>query len=273
MKKFFLGIALVGGLFGSTSNPKQGFKHYEDGKYAEAATFYENALIEYADQRPLLNFNLGQCNLRMDSTIKALGFFSQATNMGRRDAKLTSLAWNQIGGIHASTQPQAPNPGPAQPQGSGKDQKEPNPLEIALEDFKNALRMDSDNELARFNYELLKRKLEQQQQQQQDQKDENKDQNEDQKQDQEQKNPEDQDKQDQQDQNKKDQQEQNKPDNEENKGNQGKNQQEGEPSEQKMSMEQAKALLEAMNQNEKMFLQQLQKDKQKKGPRNKGPEW
>jgi tetratricopeptide (TPR) repeat protein len=262
---------MLGGLFGSPSNPKQGFQLFEDGKYAEALTFYVNSLQEYPDQRPHLNFNIAQCNLLTDSLTTALGFFSQAANIGRVDKKLSSLAWNQIGGLHASMPLDGPQGGGAQAQGTGPGEEQANPIEIALEDFKNALRMDPENDLARYNYELLKRKLQQQQDQQKDE--EKKDENKDEKEDKENENKKDDSKQDKQDQNKKEKQEQKKPDNEENKGNQGKNQQEGEPSQEKMSMEQAKMLLEAMNQNEKMFLQQLQKAKQKKGPRNKGPEW
>lgn len=272
MKKFVFGIAIWGGLFGSASNPEQGFEKFEEAKYVEALGFYVNSLEEYPDQRPHLNFNIAQCNLRNDSMTTALGFFSQAANIGRVDPELSSLAWNQIGGLHASMPPDGPQGGGAQAQGTGPSEEQANPIEIALEDFKNALRMDPDNELARYNYELLKRKL-QQQQQQQEKDEEKNDENKDEKEDKENENKQDDNKQDKQDQNKKEKEQQKKPDNEENKGNQGKNQQEGEPSQEKMSMEQAKMLLEAMNQNEKMFLQQLQKSKQKKGPRNKGPEW
>ncbi|MEM0995560.1 MAG: hypothetical protein AAGN35_00710 [Bacteroidota bacterium] len=282
--KFVLGFIMLGGLFGPPSNPQQAREKYDAEQFAEANPLYQAAMEEYADQRPHLNYNIGQCWMRQDSAAKALGFYSKSTNIGKQDPVLASLAWNQIGSLHAS-RPEllqnpsggsAPNRGQSQAGGSAPQQV--NPLEVALEDYKNALRLDHENETARYNYELIKRKLQQQQQQQQqpNEDEENKDDQQNQDQQNEQKNQQDEQKKDQQDQNKKDQQDQQKDPEQtkENKGNQGQQPQpDGEGQEQKMSMQQAKMLLEALNQNEKKFLQQLQKSKAKAPRRNRGPEW
>ncbi|HHG86351.1 MAG TPA: hypothetical protein ENJ82_16490 [Bacteroidetes bacterium] len=279
MKNIFLGALFLGGLFGPPSQPEQAMEKYAAKAYLESADLYLAGMEAYPAQRSHFNFNIGQCFLRADSMQRALTFMSQATAVGKRDKKLTSLAWNNIGAMHAATQAQgqqgAPgNPGPAQA-GSNQGEEALNPIDQALEDFKNALRNNPDNDLARYNYELLKLKK-QQQQQKQDQKKDDKDKKDEEKKDDKQ-DKKDQDKKDQdkKEQNKKkDQQKKDQKNNKEGKENKGQNKPKpGEGQAQKMSPQQAKMLLEAMSQNEKKFLQQLKKTKAKGARRNRGPEW
>jgi Ca-activated chloride channel homolog len=182
-------------------------------------------------------------------------------------------------------------------------------LEEALTSFKEALKSNPSNEDARYNYELVKKKLDEQKKQQQQNKDQNKDQKEQnkdqQKQDQKDKQNQDQQKQDQQkkdeqnkDQQQKDQQQkqqeekqkQEQEKKEQDKKEQQKQEQEQEQQEKKenkkdippsvseklqqmqMSEEKAKMILEAMKNQEIQYLQQNKRKATK--PKDKGkPDW
>lgn len=174
-------------------------------------------------------------------------------------------------------------------------------FEEALNYFKQALKADPTNEDARFNYELVKKKLEEQKKQEQEQKkeDQKKDENKDEKKDQKDKENKDQ-KQDQKDKQDKEQQEKEKKDQEQ-KEKQSKEQEEKEKKEKEqkeqeqkeeqnkekkdlppsvseklkemqMSEEKAKMILEAMKNQEVQYLQQNKRKATK--PKDKGkPDW
>ncbi len=170
--------------------------------------------------------------------------------------------------------------------------------EEALEYFKQALRADPTNEDARYNYELVKKKLEEQKKQEEQNKDKDKqdqdkkdDQNKDSKdkkdQDkkQDQKDKEDQQKKDQQDQQNKEKEEKEKKDKE--KSEQQKEQEQNEDKEKKddippsvseklkdmeMSEEKAKMILEAMRNQEIQYLQQNKRKATKPKDKTK-PDW
>ncbi len=164
-------------------------------------------------------------------------------------------------------------------------------FEEALNYFKQALKADPTNEDARFNYELVKKKLEEQKKQEQEQKkeDQKKDENKDEKKDQKDKENKDQ-KQDQKDKQDKEQQEKEKKDQEQ-KEKQSKEQEEQEQKEEQnkekkdlppsvseklkemqMSEEKAKMILEAMKNQEVQYLQQNKRKATK--PKDKGkPDW
>lgn len=172
----------------------------------------------------------------------------------------------------------------------------------ALQSFKNALKADYTNEDARYNYEMLKKLLKEQEDQQQDQQkqDKNKDkqdkneQNEDQQkqesEDQQEKDNEEKDNKEGEDQQKKDQQEKESEEeenqSEEQKEQEGKeqedNEEENEPKEipqssdkmkdMKISEEKARMILEAMKNNEIQYFQQNRR-KAKKRPDSSKPDW
>ena len=168
--------------------------------------------------------------------------------------------------------------------------------EEALSHFKQALRADPTNEEARYNYELVKKKLEEQKKQEEKNKDQEKkdDQQKDKDQDKKDQEKKDQEKKDQEkkDQEKKDQQDQeNKEKEEQDKKDKDKNEQQKEQEEQdqkdkkdippsvseklkemEMSEEKAKMILEAMKNQEIQYLQQNKRKATK--PKDKGkPDW
>ncbi len=182
-------------------------------------------------------------------------------------------------------------------------------LEESLSYFKQALKADPTNEEARFNYEMVKKKLEEkkkqeeQQKQNQDQKKDQKDQKDEQKQDQKDKeqkdkDKKDQEKKDQQDQQKKDQRDQKDQKEQDKQSKEEKEQQEKEKQQQEqeqkekeakekdkvppsvseklkqmeMSEEKAKMILEAMKNQEIQYLQQNKRKASKPKDRGK-PDW
>lgn len=287
MRHTILSIFLFGGLFGGPSAPERAQEKYEAQEYGLALGLYQEAdsLDEYRGQGRAIDFNRGQCHLRMDSLDLAFTTYSKVTQMDAKDKgrdrnrQMASWAWNNIGFVQVKqygaaqqqgASPMGGNMAPAPGQGQGPDSQDL--IKEALESFKQALRNDPDNDIARYNYELLLRQM---QQQQQENKEEQQDQDDEQQQNQDQDQQQQQEQQ--QDQQEKQQQDKPKPkpnpENQENKG-QNKKQNEGQSPKEPMEMQQAKQLLEAMNEKEKQFIQQLEKRQQKGKPKsNSGPDW
>jgi Ca-activated chloride channel homolog len=264
MRKGILSMVLIfGWLFGPPSDVQNAKEAFLAKKYSEAATLYTSVLEQYASQHPSINFNIGQSWLFQDSTTKATAWFGRVTNGSQQDPQMASWAWNQIGTVFATKEGQpgassqqfspGSQPGNAMAvpgmQGKGGEQAGSS-LDQALQAFKDALKLDHDNDIARYNYELIKRKIQQQQQQQQQQE--------------------------QQQEEKKEEQQEKKPKPDQNKAPKKENQggQQGEPQDtEQMSPQEAERILEAMNSNEKKFLQQLEKRKKHRTYNNDGPDW
>ncbi len=136
--------------------------------YEQAASDYSMLLdsLQVVDDRALLN--LGHAYFQLNDSSNARSAYQQLAITNDRELK--SIAYQQLGMLNSS----------------------PEQLEKSLHFFKEAVRADPANEEARYNYELVKKKLEDQEQ--------NQDQNQDQK---------NQDNQEKQDQENKDEQQQN----------------------------------------------------------------
>src|SRR5260221_176455 len=218
--------------------------------------------------------NLANAYFNVNDTTSALNRYQPLSVSG--DSKIKSWA-NQQMGVVANRQ--------------GK-------FEEALNYFKQAMKAEPDNEQARYNYEIVKKKLEEKKKQEQQnkdknnqdkkddqKKDQNKDQkdkqNKDQKDKQDQKDKKDQENKDKQDQQKKDQKDkQDQKDKEQEKKDQQNKDEKNKPdpslSEKlkgmKISEEKAKMILEAMKNQEVQYLQQNKRKATK--PRDKGkPDW
>ena len=268
MKQLFILLFSIPFLFGPPSNLERAYQNFADKKYAEATQDFAAAAVQYPLEAPKLQYNIGICQLQMDSVEKARNAWTKA--IVKEDKKLSSLAHNNLGCLKATEQ----DPKTAQDPKAGKEN-----IQLALESFKNALRLDPDNELARYNYELLMKKQQEQQnqeQQEQNQDQEKKDQNQDQEesQDKNQDQEQQQDKKDDEGDEEKESQQQNQSSSPQN--NQKPNAKEGQGDQveyKDISMEQAKMLLEGMKENEKKFLQELKKSPKKKNPDEGTPDW
>ena len=266
---------------------KEASEAYAEKKYSEAAVKYHiliDSLGQYDDD---LLMNLSHCYFNLNDTSNAISHYKQLTQSV--DKFNQSVAWQQLGILDAETQN----------------------FSDAIEDFKNALRANPQNEDARYNYELLKKKLKNQDQkdqdkqnnennedknnQQQQNKDQQNQQNQDQKQqeDQQQNNQsQENNKQDQENQDKKSQNQQQK-DQQDKKDSKDQEQQQAEQKndnqenndkdksqpmnnendkEYKISREKAEMILEAMKNTEEQYLQQLKRKAAKK-PESGKPDW
>lgn len=251
-------------LIGKINKVKDEAKNaYLAGDYETAASKYQFLVDSLKVTEDEVLLNLANAYYQMNDTAQAIGNYQSLTQSSKN--KIRSTAQQQLGVV-------------ANKQGK---------FEEALNHFKEAIKSDPTNQDARYNYELLKRKLEEQKKQEQQQKDDqNKDQNKDKKDQQNQ----DQQKQDQQkkDQEKKneeqknnqdkpeDKKQENKPQDQQEKE-QPKDQKENKPSSEKLeqmkiSEEKAKMILEAMKNQEIQYLQQNKRKATQ--PRDKSkPDW
>ena len=250
---------------------KEAEKAYLSGDYRLAALKYSLLLDSLNVEDDLIKLNLGHAYFNLGDTSGAklnyekLGISS--------DKKLKSIAYQQLGVMS----------------------REAGKLEQSLQQLKSAIKANPANEDAIYNYEVVKKLLEEQkEQQQQNQDKENQDQNEekDEEQNKDQKNQDQQNKdgkqeqkdqqgqnQDQSDEENKEQQ-QNKEEQEQKKGEQEEQQQENSQEqmtrdkleEMGISEEKARQLLEAMRQSEIKYLQN-QKRKATKRPPSGKPDW
>lgn len=250
---------------------KEAEQAYENKNYAEAAQKYK-LLIDSLDQNDeRMKLNLSNAYYKLKDTTQALNMYEQLTDAENNNIR--SIAQQQLGVMAHN---------------KGK-------YDESLEYFKNAMRDDPGNEEARYNYELLKKFMQQQQRQQQqkNQKDQQQKNKEDKNQ-QQQKNQQNQ----QQQQQQKDQQQQEKNQQQNQEKQEQKNQQQKSEEEQKqaqrkesedqkdkdmqsqpedmkdmkISREMAKMILEAMRNNEIQYLQQMKK-KPKNPPESGKPDW
>jgi DNA polymerase III gamma/tau subunit len=131
---------------------KEAKKAFENGDYELARDKYLTLLDSFSIRNDEIKLNLANCFYHLNDTPQALNNYKNVVAGDNKNLK--SLAYQQLGVI------------------AGKNKL----LEQALNFFKQALINDPGNDEARYNYELIKKKLEEQKNQEQDQQ-EQKDQN------------------------------------------------------------------------------------------------
>lgn len=245
----------------------QAAEAYNNGNYEEAINNYSYLYDSLGQDNDKILLNLSNAYFKAQDTASAFFHYNKLTESG--DDNVRSIAYQQLGVIANNM---------------GK-------YDVALEEFKNSLRANPANNDARYNYELLKRLMEDNQQQQNQNQQQNKDQQNQDQQDQEQ----DQQQQQQQDQQEKEEQNQDQQQNQQNQQQdqeqqeQEKEQQQQESEEEEneeqqaqpqpqdmeemeISEEMAKMILEAMRNNEIQYIQQNKK-KATKPKDNSKPDW
>jgi len=151
---------------------REGNRLYDAGKYNDAAEHYNQALVDDPDS-PRLHFNLGDARYKAGKYDDALASFGQVPAGDADPGRAARLAYN-VGNTKFR-------------QGEAAEAKEPQKaLELWAESlvaYRRALGADPDDVDAKFNHELvekkiaaLKKKLEEQQKQKQSQQDKQKDQ-------------------------------------------------------------------------------------------------
>lgn len=270
------------GKIGKVNTAKEAAKRaYMRGEYQGAIDQYKLLMDSLGVKEDEIAMNLAHSYFELNDTLNATNTYLPLTNSS--NPKLRSLANQQLGVL------------------SNRQGK----FEEALNYFKNSLKADPTNEEARFNYEIVKKKLEEKKKQEQQQnKDQQKD---DQKKDDQQKDEQKQDQKDNKDQQNKDNKDQKKDDQQkkdqqkkdqeqkdkeqQEKENQQKEEQKKKEEEEqnkdkkdippsvseklkemKMSEDKAKMVLEAMKNQEKQYLQQNKRKATQ--PKSKGkPDW
>jgi Ca-activated chloride channel family protein len=243
-------------------------KAFLAGDFQTAAERYRYLVDSAGVTEDEVNMNLAHSYFNLNDTAQAIGSYQRLTQSP--DMHLRSTAYQQMGVLHNR---------------EGK-------FEEALQFLKQALKADPSNQDARYNYEMIKKKLEEQKKNQQQQDQDKKDQEQKQKDEQnkDSKDEQNKDKQDQQntdqkkEQEQKDKQEQEKKEQEQQqkeqqeKEQQQKDEKELPPSvkdklkDMNMSEDKAKMILEAMKNQEVQYLQQNKRKGTK--PKDKGkPDW
>lgn len=136
MKWFSLSILMLFSLTGEDGLLTQAEMAYIKGSYTESIQLYRQALRLYPEKSTQIRFNIGQCYTSLDSTLEAIQNYEQASRSA--DAELASQAFNNLGELNANV----------------------DNLEKAKDQFMRALNRNPENDKARYNFELVVRRLE-----------------------------------------------------------------------------------------------------------------
>jgi len=244
-----LAIILAIALFGPGDGKKKGRRAnalYRNDQFVEAAAMFRDGISDVQESGAssvhagLLN-NLGASLFRQGEYEAATSAFAGSSRMSSQTDEAVRANYNTGNALAMQQQ-----------------------LEDALEYYRSALLADPDNEDAKYNFEFVKRQLEQQQQQQ-SQPDQNKDNQDQQNQDDQQQQDQQQDQQQNQDDQ---QQQQQQPQDQEQQQDQ---QQQEQPNPDKLSEQEAQRILQALENDEEQLLRQIQKMKTR--PRRVEKDW
>jgi len=225
-------------------------KSFLEKNYSESIKNYKTLIdsLDYSNEKIFLN--LAHAHLLSSDTLNAIENYNLASLTD--NDKIKSIAFQQLGNINEKN----------------------NKFNEALNFYKESIIADNNNNDSKFNYELIKKKLEQEKNQKQDKKKENKEDS----QNNQKKN---------QSENKKQDKEGKEEKNNENKNQEEKKQNENSKNDQKKSKEEsieeklkkinmtkkkAEMILNALNNNEFQYIQQLKRKPTKKTDKSK-PDW
>ncbi len=245
---------------------KEAEKAFASGEFQSAINNYRYLIDSMDIDEDEIYLNLAHAYYQADDTANARTYYSQASMSDNRELK--SIAYQQLGVMS----------------------KGPQTLQQSLQYLKASLKTDPLNDDARYDYELVKKLIKEQQQQNQDQQnqDQQNEENQDQENQQNQENQQDQQGEENQDQDQQEQEGQEQEGDEQKEGEQQEQQQqEGEEQQQdqnqemstkekleqmNISEEKARMILEAMRNGEIQYLQQ-QKRKATERPKSGKPDW
>ncbi len=254
---------------------RRGNDFFEQDALPQAAAAYRNGIAEKEGAPPdaitagLWN-NLGATLFRMGELDAASQAFDQSIGMATSREEVSRAAYNAGNTIYTAASNAggqgAPPPVDAPQDGAGPEQPT---LESALDYYRQSLLADPDNEDAKFNYEYVKRRLEEQQQEDQQQQQQNSDEENQQEQ-----NEPNQDQQegDQQNQDQQEQQQgEQQNDGQRQEEQQQQQQQQQAPDPNKLSREEAERILQALQNEEEDLLRQVLKPQSR--PRSVEKDW
>ncbi len=236
---------------------------YTSGDFQNAINNYRYLLDSLAVEEDEIFLNLGHAYYKANDTANAKNYYARATMASDREVK--SIAYQQLGVMH----------------------KSPQSLQESLKYLKASLKSNPGNTQARYDYEVVKKLLDNQQQneqnQQEDQQEKDQEEKDEEQQQDEQKNKNEEGEEEQEQQQQQEQSEQQNQDGEQQDESEEQQEQEGEQENQEMSTKEkleemnisedkARMILEAMKNGEIQYLQQ-QKRKATQRPDNGKPDW
>ena len=217
---------------------RQGNNDYEEGNYQDAEKEYRKALMEKPGYVKG-TFNLGDAMYEQENYEESTNLFTEVIERSS-EADPKSSAYYNLGNTFLKE----------------------NKYKESIDAYKNSLRLNPDDANAKYNLEYARKKLNEQQQQQQNQdKDKDKDQDKEDKKDQDKKDQNKGDDKKDQENDKKDQNKDKQDKKDQQKGDEKKDQQKEQP--QQISKQDAQRMLDALQNDEKKTLQELQKQKAK----------
>jgi Ca-activated chloride channel family protein len=182
-------VALLVAALSALGSPASALREYKKGQFDNALKDYQKSLDKKKDD-PRLHFNAGAAAYKSKNFEEATKQFDEALNSP--DLKLLQQSYYNRGNARYYLGESNPDPS-----------KKTETWQEAVKDFDSAMKLNAQDADAKFNYEFVKKKIEELKQQQQQQKNDKNDQNKDDQNKDQQQNKQDQDK---KDQDKKDQQ-------------------------------------------------------------------
>ena len=137
---------------------EEGNRLFHAGQFEEALTRYGEVLVDDPDS-PLVNFNMGAAHYKAGDYVAALSSFTRVPSLDDTQLQAARTAYNlgntqyQIGAAAETAQPQAALKA----------------YTSALAAYRRALGLDPSDQDAKFNYELVAKKIEQLKEQMQNQ--------------------------------------------------------------------------------------------------------
>jgi Ca-activated chloride channel family protein len=237
-------------------SPASALREYKAGQYDQALKEYEQ-LLKRKGEDPRLHFNAGAAAYRNQQFEEAAKQFN--ATLAAPDLKLQGLAYYNEGNALYHLGERDPDP---------KKRKEA--WEKAAQDYQSTAKLNPQDQDAKFNYEFVKRKLEELKQQQQQSQQDKSEQQKDEDKKQEQQNQQQQ----QQDQQKKDQQQQQQAQQKqsEEKKDSAKQEQQKKQSEQQQQQQQQQAAKQSQEQKERQRQERQQAKQSPEQPKDKGDE-
>jgi tetratricopeptide (TPR) repeat protein len=136
----------------ASASPSSALREYKAGKYDQALREYDQLLKRHSDD-PRLHFNAGAAAYKNREFEAAVKQFNEA--LAAPDLKLQALAYYNQGNSLYHLGERAPDPA-----------KRSESWEKSLQDYDSAMKLNPQDADAKFNYEFVKKKLEELKQQQ-----------------------------------------------------------------------------------------------------------
>jgi Ca-activated chloride channel family protein len=156
-------VVIAAASLSSWGSPASALREYKNGHYDNALKNYQKALDKKKDD-PRLHFNAGAAAYKSKNFEEAAKQFDEALNSP--DLKLLQQSYYNRGNARYYLGESNPDPS-----------KKTETWQEAVKDFESAMKLNAQDADAKFNYEFVKKKLEElkQQQQKNDKNDQNKD--------------------------------------------------------------------------------------------------